>query len=76
MGAYTIRALGPDTWHAFAALAEKHHGVWGGCWCTWFHGECAEKGTGAAGNRPNANEAPGGASASSHSVVAGDKPLV
>lgn len=37
MGDYTIKALGPDTWDAFAALAEKHNGVWGGCWCTWFH---------------------------------------
>lgn len=37
MGSYTIRPLGPDTWDAFAALAEKHNGVWGGCWCTWFH---------------------------------------
>jgi GNAT superfamily N-acetyltransferase len=51
MGAYTIRALGPGTWDAFAALAEKHNGVWGGCWCTWFHGESAEKESGAAGNR-------------------------
>ena len=37
MGDYTIKALGPKTWDAFAALAEKHNGVWGGCWCTWFH---------------------------------------
>jgi GNAT superfamily N-acetyltransferase len=37
MSAYTIRALGPDTWDAFAALAEKHNGVWGGCFCTYFH---------------------------------------
>jgi ribosomal protein S18 acetylase RimI-like enzyme len=37
MAEYTIRALGPDTWDAFAALAEKHNGVWGGCFCTWFH---------------------------------------
>jgi GNAT superfamily N-acetyltransferase len=34
---YTVRPLGPDTWDAFAQLAEKHNGVWGGCWCTWFH---------------------------------------
>ena len=34
---YTIKPLGPDTWEAFARLAEKHNGVWGGCWCTWFH---------------------------------------
>jgi GNAT superfamily N-acetyltransferase len=39
---YTVRALGPDTWDAFAALAEKHNGVWGGCWCNWFH-RCAEE---------------------------------
>lgn len=37
MGNYTVRPLGPATWDAFAALAEKHNGVWGGCWCTWFH---------------------------------------
>jgi hypothetical protein len=36
-GTYTIKALGPDTWDAFAALAERHNGVWGGCFCTWFH---------------------------------------
>ena len=33
---YTIKPLGPDTWNAFAALAERHNGVWGGCWCVWF----------------------------------------
>lgn len=33
----TVRALGPETWDAFAALAERHNGVWGGCWCTYFH---------------------------------------
>jgi len=37
MSTYEIRALGPDTWDAFAALAEKHNGVWGGCFCTYFH---------------------------------------
>ncbi len=34
---YRIEALGPQTWAAFADLAERHNGVWGGCWCTWFH---------------------------------------
>lgn len=34
---YTIKPLGTETWDAFAALVEKHNGVWGGCWCTWFH---------------------------------------
>lgn len=37
MSEYTIKALAPDTWDAFANLAERHNGVWGGCWCTWFH---------------------------------------
>ncbi|GAA2015975.1 hypothetical protein JL107_09560 [Nakamurella flavida] len=32
-----IEPLGPATWPAFADLAERHNGVWGGCWCTWFH---------------------------------------
>ena len=34
---YLVRPLGPDTWDAFGALAERHNGVWGGCWCTYFH---------------------------------------
>jgi GNAT superfamily N-acetyltransferase len=34
---YRIQALSPQTWDAFADLAERHNGVWGGCWCTWFH---------------------------------------
>ena len=34
---HRIVPLGPDTWDLFAALAEKHNGVWGGCWCTYFH---------------------------------------
>jgi GNAT superfamily N-acetyltransferase len=37
MSQYTVKPLGPDTWAAFAALAERHNGVWGGCWCVWFH---------------------------------------
>jgi GNAT superfamily N-acetyltransferase len=51
MGEYTVEALGPDTWTAFAELAERHNGVWGGCWCTWFHPACAERGQSAEGNR-------------------------
>jgi GNAT superfamily N-acetyltransferase len=31
----TVRPLTPETWDAFAGLAERHKGVWGGCWCTW-----------------------------------------
>jgi GNAT superfamily N-acetyltransferase len=42
-GAFTIRALTVDTWDAFADLVERHNGVFGGCWCTWFQTMHAEK---------------------------------
>jgi GNAT superfamily N-acetyltransferase len=51
MSEYKIKPLGPDTWDAFADLAERHNGVWGGCWCTWFHTMYAEKEHTAEGNR-------------------------
>jgi GNAT superfamily N-acetyltransferase len=51
MSKYEIKPLGPGTWDAFADLAERHNGVWGGCWCTWFHTMHAEKGHTAEGNR-------------------------
>ena len=41
---YIVKPLGPDTWDAFAHLAELHNGVWNGCWCTWFHASPAERG--------------------------------
>lgn len=50
MSEYTIRPLGAETWDAFAALAAKHNGVWGGCWCTWFH-PTAERAPGTEDNR-------------------------
>jgi GNAT superfamily N-acetyltransferase len=34
---YRIEPLSQRTWDAFADLAERHNGIWGGCWCTWFH---------------------------------------
>jgi hypothetical protein len=33
---YVVRPLEPGTWDGFAGLAERHNGVFGGCWCTWF----------------------------------------
>ena len=51
MSDYTVKALGSDTWDAFARLAERHNGVFGGCWCTWFHTFHAEKTFTAEGNR-------------------------
>ena len=34
---YRVEPLSAGTWDAFADLAERHNGVFGGCWCTWFH---------------------------------------
>jgi hypothetical protein len=51
LGELTIRPLTPQTWDAFADLAERHNGVWGGCWCTWFHTFQSEKSHTADGNR-------------------------
>jgi GNAT superfamily N-acetyltransferase len=42
-GELTVRALSQKTWDAFADLAERHNGVWGGCWCTYFHTMHGEK---------------------------------
>jgi hypothetical protein len=51
MSDYTIRPLTADTWHAFEALVAKHNGIFGGCWCTWFHrGMCEGLGESYEGN--------------------------
>jgi GNAT superfamily N-acetyltransferase len=36
---YTIRLPGASTWAAFAELAERNNGVYGGCWCMAYHPE-------------------------------------
>jgi GNAT superfamily N-acetyltransferase len=51
MSKYAIEPLGAATWDAFAQLAERHNGVWNGCWCTWFHPASAEKRVSPEGNR-------------------------
>jgi hypothetical protein len=38
-----IEPLGPETWDAFAALVERHNGIFGGCWCSWFHDLSGDK---------------------------------
>jgi GNAT superfamily N-acetyltransferase len=50
-GELTSRPLTSETWDAFADLAERHNGVWGGCWCTWFHTFQSEKTHTVEGNR-------------------------
>jgi GNAT superfamily N-acetyltransferase len=51
LGGYTVTALTPASWDSFADLAERHNGVWNGCWCTWFITEYADKDHTAEGNR-------------------------
>lgn len=51
MSNYTVAVLDERTWPAYAALLERHNGVFGGCWCTWFHTMPAEKTRVAADNR-------------------------
>src|SRR5438309_9872359 len=34
---YSSKELSPTTWPDFEALFAKHNGVWGGCWCLFYH---------------------------------------
>ncbi|MDT0187088.1 GNAT family N-acetyltransferase [Microbacterium sp. ARD31] len=38
-GSHVIKPLTPETFPAWLALAEKHNGVWGGCYCSYFHSD-------------------------------------
>jgi len=48
---YEVKALTPETWPAYADMLERHNGVFGGCWCTWFHTMHGEKTFSAEDNR-------------------------
>lgn len=48
---YRIAPLSPETWPAFDALVQRHNGIFGGCWCIWFHPDGPERGQGAEANR-------------------------
>lgn len=43
MTGFTVKPLEKSTWPAFAALVERHNGVWGGCWCMAFHDAAARR---------------------------------
>jgi GNAT superfamily N-acetyltransferase len=51
MAAFMTERLDETTWPDFAALVERHNGVWGGCWCLSFHQEGFERHRGAEQNR-------------------------
>jgi len=42
MTSHRIAPLDADTFPAWLALAEKHNGVWGGCYCTYFHADTTD----------------------------------
>lgn len=43
MESLSIKPLNAGTWRDFVQLAQKHNGVWGGCWCTAFHPKSPEQ---------------------------------
>ena len=47
---FVVKPLDANTWDAFSRLVERHNGVFGGCWCTWFHTFHGEKTFTAEGN--------------------------
>ncbi len=34
---FAFKELSTSTWPDFEALFSKHNGVWGGCWCMFYH---------------------------------------
>ena len=34
---FSIKQLNMETWKDFEQLVQKHNGIWGGCWCKYFH---------------------------------------
>lgn len=37
MANYETKPLDVSTWRDFARLVDANNGVWGGCWCMWYH---------------------------------------
>lgn len=50
---YTAKDISSSTWPDFEKLFAKHNGVWGGCWCMFYHkaGTFQTKGHGPANKR-------------------------
>ncbi len=71
----TVRALTPETWPAYAAMMERHNGVFGGCWCTWFHTMGAEKTWDASDNRALKERLVGEGRAHAALVFSGDEAI-
>ncbi len=37
MTKYVTKPLNKETWPDFERIVEANNGVWGGCWCMWYH---------------------------------------
>jgi GNAT superfamily N-acetyltransferase len=48
---YDIKPLTSETWPAFDDLVIRHNGIFGGCYCIWFHPDGPERGQGREANR-------------------------
>ena len=53
---YDIKPLTPETWPPSTTSSIRHNGMFGGCWCIWFHPDGPERGPGQ-GGQPGAQEA-------------------
>ncbi|WP_114559715.1 GNAT family N-acetyltransferase [Desertihabitans aurantiacus] len=51
MAEHSIVALEPSTWNLFADLVQRQGGLFGGCWCSWFHPDRDDRAPGAEGSR-------------------------
>lgn len=71
---YSIQPLTVDTWDAFAAMVERHNGIFGGCWCTYFH-DCASRGPGYEGSRAFKKQLVGAGRAHAALVVVDDEAI-
>jgi GNAT superfamily N-acetyltransferase len=72
---YSIEPLTTQTWDAFSGLVERHNGIFGGCWCTYFHPECAERGPGYEGSRVMKKQLVEAGQAHAALVVVGDEAI-
>lgn len=37
LGDIAVKEIDPKTWKDFEKLFQRHGGVWGGCWCMYYH---------------------------------------
>lgn len=71
---YSIMPLTTQTWDAFAGLVERHNGIFGGCWCTYFH-DCAARGPGYEGSRAFKKQLVEAGKAHAALVIVGDEAI-